>query len=369
MIYFVTNVDLSHIVKKSVQFEMYSIWRGVFQHGIIWWRRIEESYVNSEDSDTSSDSDIKYEYHLSDDYVEIPFQRVASTHKYCIICQKTTDLETICLETRIQTFIKKQIFIPKGDRCCSTHLIGKYIYEDDLSHLRIVSNSSTIEKTELIQFFNTLSKKSQSFDRINEFDMSEDQVKALTGLSWENILNLRSLLTSMQDTCTRSVIQALIIFLFKLKTGNSNKVISSIFDLSYDQQVSEYFIQIMTSFEKDILPYYFGYNAVSRQQLIANTCDTAKRLLDVGENQLILIVDVRYIRHHKTKNNYYLRRSYSGQKKTHLCKLFTICTTNGFVVDFAGPFYGTLNDASITKIVLGDPSGLKKILLPKIYSS
>lgn len=169
-----------------------------------------EAYVNSEDSDTGSDSDITYEYHLSDDFIEIPFQRVASTHKYCIICQKTTDLKTICLETRIQIFIKKQIFIPKGDRCCSTHLIGKYFYEEDISHLRIVSNTSTIEKTEFRLFFNELTSKSQSsiFDRMNELDMSEDQVKTLTGLSWENILNLRSLLTSMRDTSTRSVMSS-----------------------------------------------------------------------------------------------------------------------------------------------------------------
>lgn len=77
----------------------------------------EETYVYSEDSDNSSDSDFRYKYHPSDDFIEVPFQRVASTHKYCIICQKTTDLKTICLETRIQLFIEKQIFIPKGDRC------------------------------------------------------------------------------------------------------------------------------------------------------------------------------------------------------------------------------------------------------------
>lgn len=133
--------------------------------------------------------------------------------------------------------------------------------------------------------------------------MSEDQLKTLTGLSWKNILNLRALFTSMRDTSTRSVIQALIIFLFKLKTGNSNQTIASIFGLPYEQQVSEFFTQIITGFEKDILPYYFGCNTVSRQQLIANTCDTAKKLLNIGENQLVLIVDGTYIRHQKSKNN------------------------------------------------------------------
>ncbi|GBP59180.1 hypothetical protein EVAR_53334_1 [Eumeta japonica] len=41
----------------------------------------EETYVDPEDSDNSSDSDFTYKYHLSDDYIEVPFQHVASTHK------------------------------------------------------------------------------------------------------------------------------------------------------------------------------------------------------------------------------------------------------------------------------------------------
>ena len=65
-----------------------------------------------------------------------------------------------------------------------------------------------------------------------------------------------------------------------------------------------------------------------------------------------------YIYHQKSSNNFYQRKSYSGQKKRHLCKPFTVCTTTGYIVDMLGPFEGTENDASIMKRALENSSAL-----------
>lgn len=72
----------------------------------------------------------------------------------------------------------------------------------------------------------------------------------------------------------------------------------------------------------------------------------------------------KYLRHQKSSNNAYQRKSYSGQKKSHLCKPFTVCTTNGFVVDVPGPFTANLNDAEIMKIVMKDGDKLRELLKP-----
>jgi len=37
----------------------------------------------------------------------------------------------------------------------------------------------------------------------------------------------------------------------------------------------------------------------------------------------------------------------SLDKKLPLCKPFTICTTNGYIVEMEGPFYAIQNDAEI----------------------
>ena len=116
------------------------------------------------------------------------------------------------------------------------------------------------------------------------------------------------------------------------------------------------------------MPTYFGFNAKSRENLITNeTAYVARKLIDINDTQLALIFDGTYIRHEKSRNNVYQRKSYSGQKKAPLCKPFTICTTNGYVIDMAGPFHGTMNDANIVKILLQDSSQLKTLLHPRDF--
>lgn len=67
--------------------------------------------------------------------------------------------------------------------------------------------------------------------------MPEEQLMVFTGLGWENILELRNMLTSMRSTDTHTVTQVLIVFLFKLRTGNSNKLIAATLGLERQQQV------------------------------------------------------------------------------------------------------------------------------------
>ena len=166
----------------------------------------------------------------------------------------------------------------------------------------------------------------------------------------------------MRNSEIRNVTQALVTFLFKLRSGNSNSLISAILGLRNEQQVSEYCKSVINSFEKDILPQHFGFAAISRDQLI--NCETsffAEKLLS-ADGKLALIFYGTYVHHQKSTNNEYQRKSYSGQKKKTLCKPFTICTTTGYIVETLGPYLATENDASIMKDVLEDPNGLKSIL-------
>lgn len=71
-----------------------------------------------------------------------------------------------------------------------------------------------------------------------------------------------------------------------------------------------------------------------------------------------MIYDGTYIRHGKSANSSYQRKSYSGQKKQHLIKPFTICTTTGYVVEILGPYTANLNDARIMELALEDSAGL-----------
>lgn len=103
---------------------------------------------------------------------------------------------------------------------------------------------------------------------------------------------------------------------------------------------------VIHSFEKDVLPFQFGFSARTREDLIQSETSPFVRELYGGDG-LALIYDGTYLRHGKSANNAYQKKSYSMQKKTHLCKPFTICTTTGYIVDMLMPSEAHLNDAKI----------------------
>ena len=72
-------------------------------------------------------------------------------------------------------------------------------------------------------------------------------------------------------------------------------------------------------------------------------------MFDVSDN-LFIIYDGTYARHPKSTKNEYQRKFFSGQKKVVLCKSFTICTTDRFVID--------CDYAKILKNILNDWNGL-----------
>ena len=69
-----------------------------------------------------------------------------------------------------------------------------------------------------------------------------------------------------------------------------------------------------------------------------------------------------YVCHQKSANNEYQTKSFSGQKKVPLCKPFTICTTDGYVVGILGPYSANQNNADIKKTIIENPDGLCKFL-------
>ena len=68
--------------------------------------------------------------------------------------------------------------------------------------------------------------------------------------------------------------------------------------------------------------------SLTRQDLLDNTTDTARTLLNSHDDQVSLIMDGTCIRHQKSSNSAFKRHSYSEQKKTRLCEAFTVSTMN-----------------------------------------
>lgn len=63
---------------------------------------------------------------------------------------------------------------------------------------------------------------------------------------------------------------ALVVFVFKLTSGNSSSTIFAIFGSQPTQWVSDFTTSVLRSFETDFLPSRFGIKAVSRNDLLQN---------------------------------------------------------------------------------------------------
>ena len=301
--------------------------------------------------DSSSDE-------FADDLTEIGIPRTPSTHRCCLICKSTADLRVVSFSDRSRIFNRFNIYVPEGCRTCHLHSMQAIDHE---SRLPIVSHCSRIDVDELRQLYRTGSNLSL-FEKVKNLELSEGQSEHLTGFSREQFSEIAQSLPTLRCSSARSAHQALFVFLLKLRTGNSQNVLASLLEIPKAQSISSYFTSVMQAFEHVVMED-FGPQALTREVLLMNTTPAARRLLGLREDQVALVLDGTYIRHQKSSNNAFQRRSYSGQKKVPLCKPFTICTTNGFIVDFAGPFPGTANDATIVREVLKDPK-LLALLLP-----
>ena len=55
--------------------------------------------------------------------IRIQIQRTVATHKYCCVFYEAQNLTVVPKQARIQSYVKKRIYIPEGNRCCRAHLI------------------------------------------------------------------------------------------------------------------------------------------------------------------------------------------------------------------------------------------------------
>ena len=192
--------------------------------------------------------------------------------------------------------------------------------------MTIYSDESEIEVTEIKIFLDKLSSAADEglHDKIGKREISEEQLMALTGHTWEAIDLIKNMLQNMRLSSNRSVEQALIIFLFKLKTGNSYNLIAAILDIT--EAIVRYSIySILKCFREQVLINNFGVQAHSREFFLQKTSVTASLLYDLSNTgTLFVICDGTYLRHEKSASNIYQRKPFSIQKKVPLCKPFTI---------------------------------------------
>ena len=148
----------------------------------------------------------------------------------------------------MQSYVKKRIHIPEG-YVVVEHIWWKagFLYEY-LS--RLYSNFANVKDSQLSKLLEGLTFECDTtmLDKVGDFSLSEEKKHLFTGFTWENIIELCEMLTSVWNNQTRDVTQSFVAFFYKLKSGNFNKMIAAILQLEREQLVSDYAAYFMNSF-------------------------------------------------------------------------------------------------------------------------
>ncbi|XP_045173214.2 uncharacterized protein LOC123534842 [Mercenaria mercenaria] len=290
----------------------------------------------------------------------------ARSHKTCIVCKKnaTTKNKIIRIPSSAiaQAFVEKFIFVDFKNRCCASHLENGHFTQESLNALKENKLADRLSRTDILHLLKNvrtfmLQSKFLNFDCT--YNMSDDDFHTLTGISKGQFEDLVKHVDKLRDTEVRTARNCIGIFLVKLRTGLSNKLLSVLFGITPAQiqrSITSARLDLMESF----VPENIGFEHISHSQFCENhTTPIAKELFTNADDQAVLVMDGTYIYVQKSSNYEFQRRSYSMHKHRPLVKPMVIVGTDGYILAILGPYFsdGKNNDASITKHMMATNEG------------
>lgn len=286
--------------------------------------------------------------------VQLPFPSSARGHSSCCICKRPgPKLIVVPVDIRHQIFISKEIIIPAGARCCPNHLHG------NIGDLEPTADTTTVNKstiTQLIKFLRSEIQRQEKtrLDFNSEKTLSDAEYRDLMGISKDSFKDLLLFVEGkVRPTPTRSVRTSLAIFLMKLRGGESNRVLSTLFNVS-KSSIRRCISSVRSALSGRFVHENLGFQHISRAEIIQHhTRQIAQTLFETCPgNQAILVMDGTYIYINKSGNFQSQRQSYSLHKGRPLVKPLIIVSTTGYYLSVMGPYLARNNDASILKHVM-----------------
>ena len=294
--------------------------------------------------------------------VRLNIKSASKSHAYCFVCKKPgPKLIVVPANLRTEVFLQQKIIITADSRCCPSHLNNNLDGFDPavFSSLKTM-DQCYLNRTSILELLNkvrdiasTACSTRMSFDNLDCY--SDDDLVNLTGLNKEQLQDLYKFVQPLvKNTPVRSAFTSLGIFLFKLKSGLSNKLLSTLFGIS-KASIRRAVHTVRQALMAEFVPSNLGFPHVTREDIITHhTRALAQSLLAENSDQAILVLDGTYIYIHKSNNFQFQRRSYSLHKGRPLVKPMVIVSTTGYYVSVLGPYFADSknNDASILNHII-----------------
>lgn len=185
----------------------------------------------------------------------------------------------------------------------------------------------------------------------------------LTIKQFDNLFSHVPSLVAVMKT-TKKAKDALLMFLMRLKTGQSYEYIAKCFDVSRGTATNNIH-KARIALTESFVPNYLGFENLSRDLLLQN-CTVLSKMLHCNNNPevLITVFDGTYIFIDKSANYDFQKDSYNGQKKRNFVRPMMCVTTNGYIIDVLGPFKASTNDATCMKAILEKNAAVKRTMKP-----
>ena len=141
--------------------------------------------------------------------------------------------------------------------------------------------------------------------------MSDADYRNLMGLSKLSFHDLCSHVSEIRNSKNRSLRTCIGIYLTKLRSDMSNRLLSTIFNIGMDA-IKRSFWSARKALSKDFTPNYIGFEDITRDTIAdKHTTDLAKTLLGGPHNPAILIIDGTYSYIQNSSQFSFQRRSFS----------------------------------------------------------
>ncbi|CAF3419459.1 unnamed protein product [Rotaria sp. Silwood2] len=284
-----------------------------------------------------------------------------SGHSKCVICRQETRRGMISMpkSARLDLLIIHLMYAPNGVRCCPSHLLNNNRLLPDVeismgNRQQLAASLLSSEMIDLVTDLLSLLHEAVTSPRLDFLDPSLNDEDYLTWTGWtkaqfDNMFDIIS--PYLRSSSNRNTRNALAMFWIKLKTNLSFRQIGSVFNIpgnSEDRRkrAADAFDSVRQCLIEKFVPRHLGVQHLARED--AKKQNTSFSIEFFGNN-VTIIWDGTYLYMGKSSSHLINRKTYSGQKHRHLIKFMSLILPNGYVLDTIGPFWGTMNDASIAK--------------------
>ncbi|XP_033756201.1 uncharacterized protein LOC117338945 [Pecten maximus] len=290
----------------------------------------------------------------------LPIAASGNSHSTCVVCKRRgPKLVTVSLESRYRLFVEKGHLIISGTRCCPNHLNSDgYFSTEAKGIIKDDDNAkSSFNRTEIFSLIDNVraiairnEQKRIDFDDPNS--LTDGDYVSLTGLSKNDFEDLSQYISTVKSSKNRTSRTCLSVLLVKLRTGLSNRLMSTMFNIG-KSAIRRAIHSAREALCVNFVPKFLGFQHISREKVISkHTRPLAQELFGNFSNPpAILVIDGTYIYIQKSGNFQFQRRSYNTYKTRPLVKPMVYVTTTGYIVSVMGPYLSDSknNDAGIIK--------------------